>query len=219
MSGPREVRRVDRQALAGLAHPLRVQLYDLLVSEGSSTASELGRRLGESSGSTSYHLRQLERHGFVETDPGRGTGRERWWKATEQDLRTRGADFEDDPSAAEAYRLLDAEWSRSRRGRHEAWRASRREWPMAWREAVGEVTGHLLLDVDEAAAVQGEVVALLESWAARTAGREGDPRYRSVEWQSNLFPNGRPPGVSTSSTDEGGSTVEGGSTDEDGSTG
>lgn len=193
MSGPREVRRVDRQALAGLAHPLRVQLYDLLVSEGSSTASELGRRLGESSGSTSYHLRQLERHGFVETDLGRGTRRERWWKATEQDLRTRGADFDDDPSAAEAYRLLDAEWSRSRRGRHEAWRASRREWPMEWREAAGESTSHLLLDVAETAEMFGDLVALMDAWAGRTAGREGDPRYRSVEVQSNVFPNGRPP--------------------------
>lgn len=193
MSGPREVRRVDRQALAGLAHPLRVQLYDLLVSEGSSTASELGRRLGESSGSTSYHLRQLERHGFVETDTGRGTGRERWWKATEQDLRTRGADFEDDPSAAEAYRLLDAEWSRSRRGRHEAWRASRREWPTEWREAAGESTSHLLLDVAETAEMFGDLVALMSAWAERTDGREGDPRYRSVEVQANVFPNGRPP--------------------------
>lgn len=194
MTTPRPVRRVDRQALQGLAHPLRVQLYDLLVSEGSATASELGRRLGESSGSTSYHLRQLERHGFVETDPTRGTGRERWWRATREDLRTRGADFEDDPSAAEAYRLLDAEWSRSRRGRHEAWRAARREWPTAWREAAGESTGHLLLDVAETAELMADLVALSARWAARTDGRrEDDPRYRSVELQANLFPNGRPP--------------------------
>ncbi|SDR80685.1 Helix-turn-helix domain-containing protein [Nocardioides scoriae] len=195
MTSPRPVRRVDRQALQGLAHPLRVQLYDLLVSEGSATASELGRRLGESSGSTSYHLRQLERHGFVETDPTRGTGRERWWRATQEDLRTRGADFEDDPSAAEAYRLLDAEWSRSRRGRHEAWRASRREWPTQWREAAGESTGHLLLDVAETADLMADLIALSTRWAERTGDRrEDDPRYRSVELQTNLFPNGRAPG-------------------------
>ncbi|WP_445257058.1 ArsR/SmtB family transcription factor [Nocardioides aurantiacus] len=194
MTAPRPVRRVDRQALQGLAHPLRVQLYDLLVSEGSATASELGRRLGESSGSTSYHLRQLERHGFVETDPTRGTGRERWWRATAADLRTRGADFEDDPSAAEAYRLLDAEWARTRRGRHEAWRAARREWPTGWREAGGETTGHLLLDVEETAELVADVVALLSAWSERTDGRrEDDPRYRSVEIQANVFPNGRPP--------------------------
>lgn len=201
MSAPRPVRRVDRQALQGLAHPLRVQLYDALVSEGAATASELGRRLGESSGSTSYHLRQLERHGFVETDPSRGTGRERWWRATEQDLRTRGADFADDPSAAEAYRILDDEWARSRRGRHESWRASRREWPMPWREAAGQTTTHLHLDVEETAELMAEVVALMSSWAERTDGRDGDPRYRSVEVQANVFPNGRPPEASTGSTD------------------
>jgi DNA-binding transcriptional ArsR family regulator len=66
--------------LRALAHPLRVQLLESLL-EGPATASQLGRRLGESSGATSYHLRALHKAGMVEEDE-RRNGRERWWKRT-----------------------------------------------------------------------------------------------------------------------------------------
>jgi DNA-binding transcriptional ArsR family regulator len=66
--------------LRALAHPLRLQLLHLLRLEGASTASELGRRLGESSGSTSYHLRVLQRVGMI-AECERRNGRERWWAA------------------------------------------------------------------------------------------------------------------------------------------
>jgi DNA-binding transcriptional ArsR family regulator len=69
----------DAAAAKALAHPLRLRILDLLRFEGASTATLLGRRVGESSGSTSYHLRQLARFGFIEEAPGRG-GRERWWR-------------------------------------------------------------------------------------------------------------------------------------------
>jgi len=39
----------------------------------------LGRRIGESSGTTSYHLRVMADLGFVEDDPDHGDGRDRWW--------------------------------------------------------------------------------------------------------------------------------------------
>lgn len=37
--------------------------------------------MGESSGSISYHLRQLAQYGFVAEVQGRGNARERWWQA------------------------------------------------------------------------------------------------------------------------------------------
>ena len=40
--------------LRALAHPLRLQLLQVLSAEGPATASQLGRRLGGSSGATSY---------------------------------------------------------------------------------------------------------------------------------------------------------------------
>src|SRR6185437_4889835 len=41
----------------------------------------LAARIGQSSGVTSYHLRVLAEHGFITEDTGRGTGRDRWWRA------------------------------------------------------------------------------------------------------------------------------------------
>lgn len=72
---------VNPTALKAFAHPLRMALYAELQRRGSATASQLARALEESSGQTSYHLRQLERHGFVEDDPAHTGGRERWWRA------------------------------------------------------------------------------------------------------------------------------------------
>ncbi|HEU5375387.1 MAG TPA: helix-turn-helix domain-containing protein [Ktedonobacteraceae bacterium] len=73
------------QAIRALAHPLRLKLLDLLRFEGPSTATLLGQRLGESSGATSYHLRQLARYGFVAETPSKGK-RERWWRYQERKL-------------------------------------------------------------------------------------------------------------------------------------
>lgn len=71
----------DPSALKALAHPLRGRMLSLLRIKGPATASDLARRLGLNSGATSYHLRQLAKHGFIEEDMDRGTGRDRWWRA------------------------------------------------------------------------------------------------------------------------------------------
>jgi DNA-binding transcriptional ArsR family regulator len=51
-----------------------------LLRAGPATASMLARELGESSGATSYHLRELHKAGFVDDDPEHASRRERWWK-------------------------------------------------------------------------------------------------------------------------------------------
>ena len=68
----RNDRVIDAASLKALAHPLRVELFDRLAMLGPATASQLADALGESSGATSYHLRQLARHAFIEEDPERG---------------------------------------------------------------------------------------------------------------------------------------------------
>jgi DNA-binding transcriptional ArsR family regulator len=73
---------LDPQNLRGLAHPLRMRILGLLRTHGPSTATKLAERLGQSSGATSYHLRQLASYGFVtEAEDKAGPGRERWWRA------------------------------------------------------------------------------------------------------------------------------------------
>jgi DNA-binding MarR family transcriptional regulator len=70
---------MDAAQLRALAHPLRLQLLEVLRVEGPATASQLARRLGESSGATSYHLRALHRAGMIEEAKQRNA-RERWWQ-------------------------------------------------------------------------------------------------------------------------------------------
>jgi DNA-binding transcriptional ArsR family regulator len=80
---PKDADELDVTAVRALAHPLRLRILDLLRFDGPATATMLAARVGESSGSTSYHLRQLARHGFIEEAPKRG-GRERWWRYEER---------------------------------------------------------------------------------------------------------------------------------------
>ncbi|MBE1485067.1 ArsR/SmtB family transcription factor [Plantactinospora soyae] len=73
--------RLSPTSLRGLAHPLRVRMLDVLREDGPATATLLAQRLSQSTGATSYHLRQLAQYGFVVEEPKRGPGRERWWRA------------------------------------------------------------------------------------------------------------------------------------------
>lgn len=93
----RQQLQVDTTALRGLAHPLRGRILDQLQHRGPATATILGERLGESSGSTSYHLRQLARYGFIETVPGKNGGRGRWWRIHPDGRAVREHAFRENP--------------------------------------------------------------------------------------------------------------------------
>ena len=84
----------DPVAIRALAHPLRLDLLDLLSTSGSATAAQCGRVLGVSQASCSFHLRQLAKYGFV-VDAGPGPDRrERQWRVPEPrpTVRVTGAD-------------------------------------------------------------------------------------------------------------------------------
>ncbi|MGH1563114.1 ArsR/SmtB family transcription factor [Mumia sp. DW29H23] len=91
---------LDASSLKALAHPLRVSLLGSLRRYGPATATQLGERLGMSSGSASYHLRQLEKAGLVTDDATRGNARDRWWRAAHRVTELRGEDL--DPADADA---------------------------------------------------------------------------------------------------------------------
>ncbi|WPO69409.1 helix-turn-helix domain-containing protein [Streptomyces sp. KN37] len=73
----------DASALKALTHPLRIRLLGLLRSDGPATASELAAVTGESSASTSYHLRILAKYAFV-AEAEQRDGRERRWRAVHE---------------------------------------------------------------------------------------------------------------------------------------
>lgn len=70
----------DAAALKALTHPLRIRLLGLLRQDGPATASELAARTGQTSASTSYHLRVLAQYAFVAEAEHRDR-RERRWRA------------------------------------------------------------------------------------------------------------------------------------------
>ena len=105
-----EDRIADLDGLKALAHPLRVQIIEALSTYGPHTASTLGERLGESSGATSYHLRQLEKHGYVREVEGRGTARERWWERTPGAIHMSSPDAMETEAGRQANRVIMREW-------------------------------------------------------------------------------------------------------------
>ncbi len=112
---------LDAAAVKAFAHPLRVRLYYLLDADGPATASGLAGRVGESSGSTSYHLRQLARHGVIVEVEGRGTAKERWWQTNPAGFTVRGDHLRRDPATAAAADLLLGEFVRQRLAESQAW--------------------------------------------------------------------------------------------------
>lgn len=77
----------DARRWKALAHPLRQEMLRHLDQHGPATSTTLAGALGESTGTTSYHLRVLADAGVIEEVPGQGNGRERWWRTFPVDHR------------------------------------------------------------------------------------------------------------------------------------
>ncbi|WP_329623207.1 winged helix-turn-helix domain-containing protein [Streptomyces sp. NBC_01255] len=129
-------RTLDPRSLRGLAHPLRIQLLRALRRYGPATASQLAERLGESSGATSYHLRQLATVGFVEDDPTRGKGRERWWKAAQQGTALDETLHKNpDPEVQGAIEVLLFEVATTHTQEMNTYLGTRHDWDETWHSA------------------------------------------------------------------------------------
>jgi DNA-binding transcriptional ArsR family regulator len=109
-----EDRILDSGALRALAHPLRVKIYDILSQYGPQTASLLADKLGESSGSTSYHLRALAKHDLIREATERGTGRERWWERPVGGVSFANPDAMNTPAGRAATQVVMNEFLRNR---------------------------------------------------------------------------------------------------------
>jgi DNA-binding transcriptional ArsR family regulator len=154
----------DVRALRALAHPLRNRLLAQLRLHGPSTASRLGRVVGESSGATSYHLRQLAAYGFVEEVEGEGSARERWWRARHRLTSWQPADVAAQEGGAE----VQDELIRMQLDVHGrilgAWQAQRGELEPAWTAAASLNDFVLRLRPDQARALADEVLGVLSRW-------------------------------------------------------
>ena len=153
------------ESLRALAHPDRLKLLGALRIVGPSTATALGKRFGLNSGATSYHLRQLHAHGFIEPAEDLGNRRERWWRARHESTFYDTAGLSGDE--------LDAglAFTRAIFTRHvaqiQAAMDQYRDLPLDWREATTQSDFTLPLTAPEARALHEKLGQLL--WDAKAS--------------------------------------------------
>jgi DNA-binding transcriptional ArsR family regulator len=150
----------DVESLRAIAHPIRSKLLALLRYEGPATASELGRRLGESSGSTSYHLRQLARYGFVEEDPEQPNRRDKRWRAAKQVTSWSRAELSTDPEGREISDALERRQMLRAVEDFQRWFAGRDQRDPRWDEVGGVFDDLLRLTPSQVAALEADLRAV-----------------------------------------------------------
>ena len=101
------MRITDPMTVRALAHPLRLDLLEALITLGPSTAARCGRHLGVSQASCSFHLRQLAKYGFVEEAAGGQDRRERVWQLTDVEQSWRSGPATDQLDRVFAQREAD----------------------------------------------------------------------------------------------------------------
>lgn len=136
-AGGRNIHNINARTLRTLAHPLRIRLLNALREFGPATASGLGERLGESSGATSYHLRQLAESGLVEDAPELGKGRERWWRSVHDGTMVETAGFRThaDPEVRGAIDVVLHETATTHAQELNTWLGTMDEWPQEWQRS------------------------------------------------------------------------------------
>jgi len=187
------VRPMDAAQLRALAHPLRLQLLEILSAEGPATASLLARRLGESSGATSYHLRALHRAGMVEEAEQRNA-RERWWQRS-SDRRAIPNSVPEDASAVERAELqaahsqiesifLDRDENAMRR-----WMEVRYDLPLEWQDAQWIGNFRMWATAEEVREFVQAVIELIEP--LRTVPEAGESERLEVHFTFRALPQQR----------------------------
>lgn len=178
--------------LRGLLHPIRVRLLGLLESDGPATASQLARRIGESSGVTSYHLRILADHDFIEDDLDRSNRRDRWWKP-----KYRGTAFTfrspDDPidregveAGAQYMRILADDYHRRMVGFIDSMSAQLDELPnLPWTFSDTKIE----LTTEEGRALAAEITALVDRYRRTQGHRRTEPGVRRGYLMFQMLPD------------------------------
>ena len=177
---------LDARTLRGLAHPLRVRMLGLLRIEGPATASSLAERLGESSGTTSWHLRQLAESGLIVEDTERGNRRERWWRSAHDYTMVQLEKFVDDPESLGAlstfmHEVVDVYYRSAA-----TFVAQAPTWDREWLAAADFADDDLPLTPAELSALAAEMHEVMRRY--KRPARDGDVPVRV---QLQAFPRRR----------------------------
>lgn len=183
----------DPRALRAYAHPIRMKLVGLLRTEGPLTATRAGELLGESSGTCSFHLRQLAKYGLVE-EAGGGTGREKPWRATATTTAWDAARA-DTPELAAATGLLNAVIAEQYFEWLSQWLEASPQEPPEWQDAALLGDRLLYLTAEELAELGRQVTEIVDGYVERQVQPElRPPGSRPVSYLLLAVPRdvGRP---------------------------
>lgn len=184
----------EPQALKALAHPERLRMLGLLRLEGPATATQLARRTGLNSGATSYHLRQLARHGFIESADDLGDNRDRWWRARHESTRwdpseLTGAGLEAGMAMTQAVLSTHAQQMQMALNQFA-------DLPLEWKKASNASDFTIALTAEAATALNEKLSAILfeAMQEAPAPGTELDPGMRRYTILLHGFPHPGFPG-------------------------
>ena len=179
---------MDLEALKALAHPLRVTIFDTLSTYGAFTASGLAERLGESSGATSYHLRQLEKHGFVREVEGKGVGRERWWERVPGGINVGPEEGTWTSAGRQAARVVINQWAQNRQSAlNEFLERGFDELPTKWFEASTVSLTNVFATAEDLAEFNRRYMEMADEFAERHRDQK-KVGSRPLQIQFNAFP-------------------------------
>lgn len=181
--------RLDASALKAYAHPLRLRMIRYLNDHGAATATELAKHLDESTGQTSYHLRQLARHGLVEEDTERGTGRERWWRS--RSFQVDATHLREDPGLSQAAAILLHGVVQDRAEALDRWIGQAETAPQEWIDVSLHSQSTLVLSPAELAEMNQAVGEVVDRFTAVSRARQADGRLegtRRVRAYYDAFP-------------------------------
>jgi len=158
--------------MRAVAHPVRVALVEALTKHRSLTATQAAELVHESPSACSFHLRQLQKYGFVEEHHA-ASGRRRPWRLTRMGTLV--------PALLGRYVTRQQSWLQSRSGLPDEWQ---------------EVTGHseflLYVTPEELRVLDAEVTAVLRRHSSRIANPSLRPaRSRPIEVVFFAFPSVR----------------------------
>jgi DNA-binding transcriptional ArsR family regulator len=174
--------------MRALAHPLRLQLLELIGREGALTATAAAELTGESVPSCSFHLRQLAKYGFIEGAPAAGP-REKPWRLVSAGYSWPTTD--DGNASFATARALTGVFVQREFDALQHWLDRVPGETREWQEAAAIEQGLLYLDVEQLAWVRSELEDLIQR-AAQASEDHRTAEARPVRIFTAAFPEPRP---------------------------
>jgi DNA-binding transcriptional ArsR family regulator len=164
----REARRTitEPETMRVLAHPVRYELLNYLMSRSPATASQCARAVGDTPSNCSYHLRALAKAGLV-APVDSADGRERPWEALITGFSVPGDGDPASPQSRQAAVLATLSVQHDQR-LVRAHLARREQVPARWLDADQFGTYTLRLAPDELRALGERLDALIRPYIAAT---------------------------------------------------